>query len=195
MPETLTILRAITRLNIGGPAIHAILLTQGLQHERFRTLLVSGQEAAGEGNLRDLADRCGVRPVMVDELGRELSLRNDLAAVGRLYRLIKREQPAIVHTHMAKAGTTARLAARLAGVPIVVHTYHGHVFHSYFGPRKTRAFLAIERGLAGVTDQLVAVGERQRREIAGYGIAPPEKIRAIPLGLELERFLHAEERR
>jgi len=188
-------LRAITRLNIGGPAIHAILLTQGLQHGRFRTLLVSGQEAAGEGNLRDLADRCGVRPVMVDELGRELSLRNDLAAVGRLYRLIKRERPAIVHTHMAKAGTTARLAARLAGVPIVVHTYHGHVFHSYFGPRKTALFLSIERFLGRLTDRIVAVGETQRRELIGYGVAPASKIVSIPLGLDIEPMLRAEQYR
>src|SRR5581483_3589815 len=73
MPEKLTVLRAITRLNIGGPAIHAILLTRGLQNERFRSVLVSGQESPGEGNMLDLAERCGVRPMMLETLGREVS--------------------------------------------------------------------------------------------------------------------------
>src|SRR3954465_12121453 len=104
MPEKLTVLRAITRLNIGGPAIHAILLTRGLQNERFRSILVSGQESPDEGNMLDLAERCGVEPIVVEALGREVSPLNDLAAVKDLYRLIRRERPQIVHTHMAKAG-------------------------------------------------------------------------------------------
>ena len=195
MPEKLTVLRAITRLNIGGPAIHAILLTRGLQNERFRSVLVSGQEGPGEGNLLDLADRCSVRPVMVEELGREVSLANDLAAVRQLYRLIRQEQPHVVHTHMAKAGTAGRLAARLAGVPIVLHTYHGHVFHSYFSPPKTAFFLAIERLLARLTDCIVAVGDKQRDELIGYRVAPAQKIVSIPLGLDIEPMLSVEAER
>jgi glycosyltransferase involved in cell wall biosynthesis len=195
MPEQLTILRAITRLNIGGPAIHAILLTRGLQSERFRSVLVSGQEGPDEGNLLDLAGRHGVRPLMVEELGREVSFRNDLLAVGRLYQLIRRERPQIVHTHMAKAGTAGRLAARLAGVPIVLHKYHGHVLHSYFSPRKTEVFLTIERFLARLTDRLIAVGEGQRRELIGYRLAPRDKIVSVPLGLEIEAMLEAEAER
>jgi glycosyltransferase involved in cell wall biosynthesis len=195
MPEQLGVLRAITRLNIGGPAIHAILLTRGLQDEHFRSLLVSGQEGPGEGNMLDLAKRQAVRPLIVPELGREVSLLNDLAAVGRLHRLIRGARPQIVHTHLAKAGTTARLAARLAGVPIVLHTYHGHVFHSYFGPAKTALFLNIERLLGQLSDRIIAVGEQQRRELIGYRVAPPEKIVSIPLGLQIEAMLDAERER
>ena len=195
MPQKLTILRAITRLNIGGPAIHAIILTRGLQDEQFRSVLVSGQEAPGEGNMLDLAARSGVRPVLVEELGREVSLLNDVAAVRRLYGLIRRERPQIVHTHMAKAGTAARLAARLAGVPIVLHTYHGHVFHSYFSPAKTAVFLNIERVLARLTDRVIAVGDKQRQELIGYRVAPARKIVSIPLGLELEAMLDADAER
>ena len=195
MPEKLTVFRAITRLNIGGPAIHAILLTRGLQNERFRSLLVSGQEAPGEGNMLDLAERCGVRPLVVEELGREVSPLNDLAAVKRLYRLIRRERPQIVHTHMAKAGTAGRLAARLAGVPIVIHTYHGHVFHSYFSPARTAVFLNIERALARITDCIIAVGDRQRDELIGYRVAPPGKIVSVPLGLQIEAMLDVEAER
>lgn len=195
MPEQLGIFRAITRLNIGGPAIHAILLTRGLQNERFRSVLVSGQEAPGEGNLLDLAARCGVRPVLVEELGREVSPTNDLVAVRRLYQLMRRERPQIVHTHLAKAGTTARLAARLARVPIVLHTYHGHVFHSYFSPRRTAVFLAIERALARLTDRIIAVGDQQRAELVSYRLAPARKIVSIPLGLDIEPLLQAERER
>ncbi|MCC7103935.1 MAG: glycosyltransferase [Chloroflexi bacterium] len=192
MPAQLTVLRAITRLNIGGPAIHAILLTRGLQNERFRSILVSGQEAPREGNMLDLARAHGVEPLVVEELGREVNLLDDFAALRRMYRVIRAERPHIVHTHMAKAGTAARLAAWLARVPIVVHTYHGHVFHSYFSPAKTRVFLAIEQALGRVTDQIVAVGEKQRAELASSGVAPAGKIVTIPLGLEIEPMLEAE---
>ena len=195
MRQQLTILRAITRLNIGGPAIHAILLTRHLQDERFRSLLVAGKESPTEGNMLDLAAREGVAPILVEELGRELSPLNDLATVRRLVALMRRERPHIVHTHMAKAGTTARLAARLAGVPIVVHTYHGHVFHSYFSPLKTKLFLAIERALGAVTDRIVAVGETQRQELIQLGLAAAGKIVSIPLGLPLEPMLDAERER
>src|SRR5215213_11145235 len=165
MPEKLRVLRAITRLNIGGPAIHAILLTRGLQNDRFSSVLVTGLEGRHEGSMRDLATKHGVEPRVLRELGREVSPLNDLRATLAMYRLIRQSKPHIVHTHMAKAGTAGRIAARLAHVPIVVHTFHGHTFHSYFGRAKTALFLQIERALARLTDRIVAVGEDQRREI------------------------------
>ncbi len=138
-----------------------------------------------------LAKAKGVSPLMVTGLGREIDPRRDLAVLLRLYRLFRSQQPAIVHTHMAKAGTVGRLAARLARVPIVVHTYHGHVFHSYFGPLKTKAFIQIERALGRTTDLILTVGEKQRQEILGYGIGSPAKLRSVPLGLELEPFVES----
>jgi glycosyltransferase involved in cell wall biosynthesis len=195
MPEQLTVLRAITRLNIGGPAIHAILLTRGLNGGRFRSMLVSGQEGPTEGSMRDLATGKAVAPLSLAGLGREVSPLHDLLAVRQAYALICRLRPTIVHTHLAKAGTVVRLAAKLAGVPIILHTYHGHVFHSYFSPLKTRLFLNIERALGSLSDRLIAVGEKQRRELIGYGLAPAEKIVAVPLGLEIEPMLDVERER
>ncbi len=189
------IARVITRLNVGGPAIHAILLTQALNDDRFSSLLVSGFTSPTEGDMLHLAGAKGVTPIMVAGLGREISPAKDLAVLLRLYRLFRRERPTIVHTHMAKAGTVGRLAARLAGVPFVVHTYHGHVFHSYFGRTKTRLFIAIERALGRLSDRILTVGDKQRLEILGYGIGHPEKLRVVPLGLELEPFLGSEEHR
>jgi glycosyltransferase involved in cell wall biosynthesis len=182
------VVRIITRLNIGGPAIHALLLTARLDRGRFEPLLVTGATTADEGDMLPLAAQLGVRPYFIPELGRVVRPGQDLVALARLVRLLRRLRPAIVHTHLAKAGALGRLAARLAGVPLVVHTYHGHVFHSYFSPLRTRAVLAAEHFLAGLTDCLVTVGERQRRELVGYGFRPRQLV-AIPLGLDLERYL------
>lgn len=195
MPDKLRVLRAITRLNIGGPAIHTILLTRGLQNDRFASVLVTGLEGPSEGSMRDLAAKHGVTPRVLNELGREVSPLNDLRATLAMYRMIRRSRPHIVHTHMAKAGTAGRLAAKLAGVPIIVHTFHGHTFHSYWGPVKSAVFLQIERTLGSWTDRIVAVGDAQKADIAQYGVAPLNKILTIPLGLEIDQMLDAEQHR
>lgn len=190
------ILRVITRLNIGGPAIHAILLTEALNDSRrFASTLVAGSTTEREGDMLDLATAKGVQPILLPALGREISPLDDLKALVRLVGLVRRLRPHVVHTHMAKAGTLARLAAWLAGVPVIVHTYHGHVFHGYFSARKTRLFLAVERALGRITARIVVVGERQREEIAHYGIARRGKLLPIRLGLELDRFFAADEQR
>jgi glycosyltransferase involved in cell wall biosynthesis len=109
-----------------------------------------------------------------------------------LIRLMREYRPHIVHTHTAKAGTLGRVAARLARVPVVVHTYHGHVFHGYFSPAKTRFFLAVERWLARGTDRLLTVSENVRQELLNLGIGTSERLRVMPLGLDLDRFLSCE---
>lgn len=187
------ILRVITRLNIGGPAIHAILLTRDLNDGAdFRSVLVTGTPAEHEGDMSDLARANDVEPMVFPALGREISPLDDLAALARMVRLVREQRPDVVHTHMAKAGTVGRLAAQICRVPLIVHTYHGHVFHSYFSPVKTRLFLTIERALGMGTHRIVVVGERQRDEIAAYGVASRDKLLPIRLGLELGQFLNAE---
>jgi glycosyltransferase involved in cell wall biosynthesis len=196
VPPPIRVLRAITRLNIGGPAIHAILLTEALDDGvAFKSTLVAGTTAAHEGDMLDLAAEHSVHPTILPALGREISPADDLVALAKMVRLIRRFRPDVVHTHMAKAGTVARLAAHICGVPLIVHTYHGHVFHSYFGPAKTRVFVAIERALGLVTDRIIVLGEGQRDEIAGYGVAPLSKLEPIRLGLDLRPFLDAERAR
>jgi glycosyltransferase involved in cell wall biosynthesis len=187
------ILRAVTRLNIGGPARHVVLLNQALDDgHAFRSTLVAGTTAPHEGDMLDFARQHAVEPVIVPSLGREISPLDDLLSLARMVRLVRTIRPDVVHTHMAKAGTIGRLAAHLCGVPLIVHTYHGHVFHSYFGARKTAAIITIERVLGMLTDRIITVGNDQRDEIAGYGIAPRSKLVAIPLGLELDQFLKPE---
>jgi len=192
MKGKIRVMRVIARLNIGGPAIHTILLTAGLDPTRFESTLVTGVEAAYEGNMLDLAARKGVQPLVIPELGREISPLGDWVTLIKLYRLFRDWRPHIVHTHTAKAGTVGRLAARLARVPVVVHTFHGHVFHDYFGPVRTRAFIGIERFLASLSDRIVAVSEGQRRELAAYGVARLDRIAVVPLGFELDELLKCE---
>jgi glycosyltransferase involved in cell wall biosynthesis len=190
------ILRAITRLNIGGPAIHAILLSRALNDGTlFQSTLVAGTTAPHEGDMLDLARARSVEPVILPALGREISPLDDLVSLARMVQLVRQLRPDIVHTHMAKAGTVGRLAARICAVPLVVHTYHGHVFHSYFSPVKTRLFLTIERALGRATNRIIVVGDGQRDEIASYGVAPLSKLTTIRLGLELSPFLDAERQR
>jgi glycosyltransferase involved in cell wall biosynthesis len=187
--ERVRILRVITRLNIGGPALHATLLTERLDPHRYDSLLVAGTEDPGEGNYLALRGRNLERLVVVPALGRGIHGRHDVAAFTQLVRLMRRTRPHIVHTHTAKAGTLGRLAAWVAGVPMVVHTYHGHVLRGYFPPAKTRVFAAIERVLARRTDRLLAVSETVRTDLLDMGIGCPQRFVLMPLGLDLEPYI------
>jgi glycosyltransferase involved in cell wall biosynthesis len=140
----------------------------------------------------DLAAQKGVQPLVIPELGREINPLKDWVTLLKLYRLFRDRRPHIVHTHTAKAGTVGRMAARLAGVPVIVHTFHGHVFHDYFGPLQTRVFIGIERLLASLSDRIVTVSDGQRRELADYGVASRDKIAVVPLGFELDALLNCE---
>src|SRR2546426_654585 len=134
----------------------------------------------------------GVAFLSIPELGRTLHPLNDVVALWKLWRLCRTARPHIVHTHTAKAGTLGRLAAWLAGVPVRVHTFHGHVFHGYFGRLKTLCFITLERALARITTQVVAISPRQAKDVARYLRLPAERVGVIPLGLDLDRFLTAD---
>jgi glycosyltransferase involved in cell wall biosynthesis len=190
-----TIARVIARLNVGGPATQAILMTEAFQKKGHRSLLLTGELPPGEGSMEYLAEERGVQPIRINNLSRRISAAADLKSLWRLIRIFRRERPMIVHTHTAKAGTLGRLAAMITGVPVRVHTFHGHVFSGYFSPAVTRVFLAIERFLARRTDCIIAISASQRNELVEtYKIAPPHKVVTIPLGFNLERFLLVDER-
>jgi glycosyltransferase involved in cell wall biosynthesis len=111
-----------------------------------------------------------------------------------LKKLIRSFKPDIVHTHAAKPGAIGRLAASAAGVPVIVHTFHGHVFHSYFNPLKTRFFINAERYLARKSSAIIAISQAQQRELVhDFRIAPEEKFTIIPLGLDLDAFATRQE--
>ncbi|HET9178132.1 MAG TPA: glycosyltransferase [Terriglobia bacterium] len=183
------IARAIARLNIGGPAIQAILLTRELADAGHSTSLLVGNVPESEGSMEYLADELGVRLVRIPRLSRDVSIFSDLRACWELYRWLKRERPDILHTHTAKAGALGRLAAFASGTPCV-HTYHGNVFEGYFSRKKTAAYLFIERLLARGTKRIIAVSSRQRDDLAGrFRVAPAARISTVRLGFDLSAFL------
>jgi glycosyltransferase involved in cell wall biosynthesis len=184
-----TVLRIIDRLNVGGPALHAAVTARGLDPSRYRTVLVVGSVEPGEADMGDLLDGAACEIVRIPSLGRELRPARDIATARALYDVVRRVRPDVVHTHKAKAGALGRTAALLARVPVRVHTFHGHVFRGYFSPRKTQAFLGIERALARISTKLVALSDRLVDELADeYRIAPRDKFAVVPLGLPLERY-------
>jgi glycosyltransferase involved in cell wall biosynthesis len=180
--------RVIARLNIGGPAQHTMLLTAGLDRSRFATTLITGVVGTAEGDFTPEARKRGVEPIVVPQLGRAIRPAQDLAAVVALVKLFRRLRPDIVHTHTAKAGALGRVAAWVAGVPVKVHTFHGHVLDGYFSPAVTRGFVCAERTLARMTDRLVTVSPRLKTGLLAMGIGRPEQFEVIPLGLDLGRF-------
>jgi len=202
------IVRIIARLNVGGPAKHVVWLTSGLEDAGYRSLLVVGSVPEGEEDMSYFAEQTGVKPLYIPEMSREISLK-DAITTWKLFRLLLRERPDIVHTHTAKAGTVGRVAGLfyrwltpgvLIGRPRpckFVHTYHGHVFHSYYGRLQTNVFLTIERLLAKLgTDRLVVVSEQQKDEInQTFRVGRSDRTKVIRLGLDLGVFANHESRR
>ena len=194
MPK-IKIMRLQARLSVSGPSIHTTLLTEHVDTTRFDTHFVTGVTGASEGNMHELMNVRSVQPIILRGMGREISPLNDLRTVFQLVRLMRRHRPHIVDTHTAKAGFVGRLAARICGVPVVIHTFHGNVFKGYFGAAKTRVFLGIERFLARFTDCIIVLSEQQKTELLGLGIGRAEQYRVIPLGLDLQPFLTSENER
>ena len=192
-PRPLKILRLITRLNIGGPSIHAITLSADLPPDRFTTLLVCGRPGLREGDMRALAEERGVTPLIIPALRRDLNPFDDIRSLFRIIGIVKRERPDIIHTHLAKAGTLGRIAALFCPGVKTVHTFHGHVFSGYFSPGRTRLYARMERWLARRTDRIVVLSESQRGELLGrYRIGRASQYAVIPLGFSLERFDHVQ---
>jgi glycosyltransferase involved in cell wall biosynthesis len=202
------VVRIIARLNVGGPAKHVVWLTSGLEEAGYRSLLVAGTVPEGEEDMSYFAEQMGVTPLYIPEMSREISLK-DAITTWKLFRLLLREKPDIVHTHTAKAGTVGRVAGFfyrwltpgvLLGRPRAckfVHTYHGHVFHSYYGRLKTGVFLLVERSLARlVTDKILVVSEQQKAEINQvFRVGRTAQTRVVRLGLDLGIFANHEGRR
>ena len=198
------ILRIIARLNVGGPAKHVVWLTERMQRRGHESLLVAGTVPEGEEDMSYFAEIHGAKPIYLREMSRELSPK-DAVSLLKLYQIMRRERPDIVHTHTAKAGTVGRMAAflyrwgtwrTLVGRPRqvrIVHTFHGHVLHGYYGGFKSGLFLVIERVLARfATDRIVVISKQQLEELNGkFRIGHRQKFELVPLGIDLAGFSDA----
>src|SRR5687768_7820622 len=187
------VLRILNRLAVGGPVLNATYLTKYLAPD-FDTLLVVGEKEDHEKSAEYLAQQLGITYVTIPGMGRSINPATDFFAYRKLKALIKSYKPDIVHTHAAKPGALGRLAASAANVPAIVHTFHGHVFHSYFNSAKSKIFINTERFLASRSDAIIAISEQQKKELVhDFKIAPESKFRIVPLGFDLNRFQDQQE--
>jgi glycosyltransferase involved in cell wall biosynthesis len=193
------VLRIIARLNVGGPARHVVLLNRGLRDCGYETRLVFGSVAPGEASLESVLDDAQIPAIRLAALGPRVHALADVRALWSLLRIVFREQPDIIHTHTAKAGTLGRVAATFYNAlrsrsrrAVVIHTFHGHVLDGYFSRTGNYLVRTAERFLGALTDRIIAISPRQWIDIAErFQIAPAHKIVTIPLGLNLEIFLRS----
>jgi glycosyltransferase involved in cell wall biosynthesis len=182
------VFRLINRFNLGGPAFNVTYLTKFLSPE-FETLLAGGVKDESEASSEYIPLGYGIQPLIIEKMKRSINPANDIAAYNSIKKIIKEYKPHIVHTHASKAGFLGRMAAISCKVPIIVHTYHGHVFHSYFDNIQTSVYKNIERYLGTKSSALVALSEKQKMELSEiHKIAPAEKFHIVPLGFDLKRF-------
>jgi glycosyltransferase involved in cell wall biosynthesis len=180
------VVSVITRLNIGGPTLHMLMLTREMAALGYRTLLVAGHCEPEDGDMSYLL-RATDSIRWIPDMSRSVRPWRNLKALWELWRLFRRERPSIVHTHTTMAGCLGRLAALLSGVPIVIHTFHGNSLSHYFSRTQTAIFRRIEQLLARCTDTLCVLSPQQATELsAEFHVAPADKFRIVPLGMDLD---------
>ena len=184
------VLHIITRLIKGGAQENTLLTVVNLDKKRYETALVSGPSTGSEGEIESKALRLGVDLTIIPELVREVSPIIDLKALYKLCRFIKKGKYDIVHTHSSKAGIVGRLAGELAGVPIIIHSPHSHIFYGYYGKFLSIVFVWIEKIFALFTDRIFTLTSIGKREHIEYGVGPPSKFTVVHSGVPLEPFLN-----
>jgi glycosyltransferase involved in cell wall biosynthesis len=191
------VIHVITRFDKGGAAENTFLTVKGLEAIGYEVILIRGlsyesnmgpaETKAVEKCLED-ADRSGVKILTLPELVRRIYPLDDLKTLYKLITIFSEERPHIVHTHTSKAGFLGRWAARLAGVHVIIHTPHGHVFWGYFNKWKTKAYIFLERLTATITDRIVTLTGQEKRDHLRYHIAHENKFTVIHSGVDLSRF-------
>lgn len=179
------VLHVITRLNVGGIATQVLGLCSGLDPRRYDVALATGHVDTDEVEAWDFLPTPRHPVFVIDGLTRAVG-GTDLRAFLELWRLVRRWRPDIVHTHAAKAGALGRLAAWGSGVPVRVHSFHGHAFQGYFSPLVSRGVVAVERLLGRVTNAVIVPGRSQRYELGcRFGVAPISRILVVPYGVDV----------
>ena len=189
------VVHIITRLILGGAQENTLYTAIGQHRDRrFDVTLLCGIDEAGEGNMFDEANRAGVRTVVLPSLLREIRPLTDLKAVFDLYRFLRRGRFTIVHTHSSKAGIIGRIAAKAAGVPVVVHTIHGVAFHEFQSGWRNQLYITLERLCAPLCGRIISVSQRLSEAALALRIGRPEQHETIFSGIDLEQFLRVRER-
>jgi glycosyltransferase involved in cell wall biosynthesis len=181
------ILYIITTLQISGPSLQVILLASTMREAGYETVLLTGKTPVD--NFQSLATHYDIEPMVISELWRSYNPIQHIKAFFALYRTIKHCAPDIVHTHTTTAGFLGRLAARLAGVPVIVHTLHVHPFYGQTTHFNTFIFMLAERLASIVSHNVITLSEKLRRELTDtYRIVPRPWLTVLPVGYDLEIF-------
>jgi len=188
MSEKVKVLIIINRLTLGGPIYNAAFLSAFLT-DKFEVKLIGGKHESYEVESLFILKKYNVYPQIIDNLQREINFKKDRQAYKDIRAVIRDYKPDIVHTHASKTGVIGRLAAFKENVPVVIHTFHGHVFHSYFGKIKTLLYKTIERYLAKKSSGIIAISNLQENELVNvHKVVPKNKSKVIYLGFDLTKF-------
>lgn len=191
------VVHIITRFDKGGSAENTFLTISGLNREKYSVTFIKGLSEESEMSAAEncmvqdelaMLEENNIKIINLPPLVRRIAPLKDLKALFKLILILRKEKPDIVHTHTSKAGLLGRIAAFLTGTPIIIHTPHGHIFHSYFGPALTKVFILIEKIASRITDRIITLTDRERDEHIEKGIAPVERFITIHSGVTLNRF-------
>ncbi len=179
----------LNRLVVGGQTIDTLPLLNELSDE-FDILVLHGCKEKDEKDASNLLSQYpSLKSKYIPSLRRSINPFNDAAAFFAIYNIIKKNKPNIVHTHGSKSGFVGRLAAYASHVPVIIHTFHGHLFHSYYNSFFTAMLKSLERMLGKITSTAIALSHWQKKELCEvYKILPPEKVKVIHLGIELDKI-------
>lgn len=187
--KRIKVISVVTRVAMDSAGKQAILITDNLDKDIYETILVTGSCEKNETDMSRWISERDIHHIHVPEMKREIRPLKDLIAFWKLFCLFVKERPDIVHTRTAKSGTIGRIAAKLAGVPVIIHTFDGHIFNGYFGKVKTFIFLTIERILARLTNRIIAISNCQKKDLMRFlKITNPDKIRVIHIGFDFDEF-------
>ena len=181
-------MRVIARMNVGGPAVQVSGLMRGFNSIDFDQRLFTGFCASDEADFIDTI-ATDIKAVRIDGFGRRVNLGGDLQALFSLVKEIRKFKPHVIHTHTAKAGFLGRIASIVSlHRSIRVHTFHGHLLNGYFGTLKRSLVVLAESLLAISTHQLLAVGDKVRKDLVAAGVGNPKKFGLMPPGLEIRKL-------
>ncbi len=189
-PRSLHIIHVITRLDLGGSAENTLLTAIGMAARGCKTDIICGNSDNPPSANETKAIEAGVTIFRIRQLVRSPSLINDGVALALIYRRIRKGKYNLVHTHTSKAGILGRIAARLARVPCIVHTPHGHIFYGYYSRLLTRFFVYLERFASRFTDAQITLTKREKQDYIFRNIGTPGKLYPVYSGIELAPFLH-----
>lgn len=185
------IVRIISQLNVSGPALQVILLNAELRQMDYECILVSSHPRDAKDSLAYVAEEYDIEPIIIPEF-RYRYVWGAIPALWKLYQVIRDLKPDIVHTHNPRGGFVGRLVARLAGVPVVVHTLHEYPFRGYYNRLSTIVFIYMERFGASLSDSIITLSQSLRHALVEtYGITSRSRITVLPLGFDLQSFVES----